>query len=536
MKEFAALLETLVLSPGRLLKQQAIADYMAATPDPERGWALAALTGQLSFSIVKSAALRQLAATRIDPELFHLSYDFVGDLAETLALAWPVQHGTNAPPPQLTEVVDSLRAIKKAELMEQLAGWMDACDSSERIALLKLVTGNLRIGVGARLVKLALAEQFKVDVIELEEIWSTLEPPFADLFDWLEGRAPRPALGLALGFRPIMLSHPLEDKDRAAIDAAGSLGNFAAEWKWDGIRVQWVLANHDHRIYSRGGEEISGAFPEFNPPEDGYGTHAVLDGELLIKRDEEIDIASFNDLQQRLNRKKITPQLLKDFPAHIRLYDILQWEEEDLRQLPYTERRAKLDQFLETVQLPKTDLSPQLEFQTWDDLAALRAEPPHPAIEGLMLKRRDSAYLQGRLAGNWYKWKRNPLTFDCVVMYAQRGHGKRSSLYSDFTYGAWATTPTGERVLLPVGKAYGGYTDKELNELQKFINKNTTNRFGPVRELAHKLVIEIACDAVQSSNRHKSGVALRFPRFHRIRWDKPPEEADEVATIAANIG
>lgn len=530
MKTFADLLETLLLSPGRLAKQQAIGAYFTNTPDPERGWALAALTGQLSFANVKANTLRQLANTRIDAELFHLSYDFVGDLAETLALAWPHQP-TEQPSPHIVDVVTQLNSIKKTDVIPLLASWLDSMpDASERIALLKLVTGNLRIGVGARLVKVSLAEAFGHDVAELEEIWPTLEAPFADLFPWLENKAERPALGAGLGFRPLMLSHPLEDKSKERTEI--TLGDYAAEWKWDGIRVEWVLAGDQQRLYSRTGEEISATFPEFAP----HGQHAVLDGELLIKRDEDIDIASFNDLQQRLNRKKISADLLRQFPAHIRLYDILQWDGEDLRGLDYTKRRERLAAFWQQANLPRTDLSPTLDFDTWDDLAALRANPPHPAIEGVMLKRCASPYLAGRVAGHWYKWKRNPLTFDCVLMYAQRGHGKRSSLYSDFTYGCWATDANGEQVLLPVGKAYGGYTDAELTQLQKFIRDNTIDRFGPVRQLDQKLVVEIACDAVQSSNRHKSGVALRFPRFHRIRWDKPAAEADRVETIAAMIG
>ena len=535
MREFATLLEKLILSPGRLQKLRAMQDYFRATPDPERGYALAALTGQLSFAQVKSNTLRQLAETRIDPQLFRMSYDFVGDLAETLALAWPVRE-TASPSPHLVDIVETLRGVKKTDVQPILAGWLDACDAAERIALLKLVTGNLRIGVGARLVRTALAEAFAQEIDELEEIWATLEPPFLDLFQWLDGHAPRPALGLGLGFRPLMLSHPLEEKEIAQIDAAGGPRNYAAEWKWDGIRVEWVLSNDDMRLYSRTGEDIGPAFPEFAP----CGLSAVLDGELLIKRGEGLSgIATFNDLQQRLNRRKVTPQLLREFPAHIRLYDILQWEDENLRGESYTKRRERLAAFWQsastTALFERTDLSPELDFASWDDLAALRAQPPHPAIEGLMLKRRDSTYLGGRVAGNWYKWKRNPLTFDCVLMYAQRGHGKRSSLYSDFTYGCWMNDAEGNRTLVPVGKAYGGYTDKELNEIQRFINKHTINRFGPVRELEQKLVFEIACDAVQASNRHKSGVALRFPRIHRIRWDKPAAEADEVATIEAMI-
>ncbi|MEQ9608021.1 MAG: cisplatin damage response ATP-dependent DNA ligase, partial [Kiloniellaceae bacterium] len=277
--------------------------------------------------------------------------------------------------------------------------------------------------------------------------------------------------------------------------------------------------------FSRSGDEIGAAFPDLM---DGVDFDAVLDGELLVARDGEI--APFNDLQQRLNRKRVTAKMLQDFPAHLRVYDILFHGEDDLRALPFDERRARLEAWHAQMAPARIDLSPLLAFTAWDELQALRGTAREKSIEGLMLKRADSPYVAGRPKGPWFKWKRDALTLDTVLMYAQRGHGKRSSLYSDYTFGAWRTAEDGEE-LVPVGKAYFGFTDAELLELDRWIRANTTERFGPVRAVKPGLVFEVAFDAVQRSTRHKSGVALRFPRIHRIRWDKPAAEADRVATL-----
>jgi DNA ligase-1 len=255
---------------------------------------------------------------------------------------------------------------------------------------------------------------------------------------------------------------------------------------------------------------------------------AVLDGELLVARDGVV--APFTDLQQRLNRKSVTAAMLRDGPAWVRLYDILFDGEEDLRGLSFVERRARLERWFEAVQPRRMDLSPMVPFTAWDELVALREGARDNGIEGLMLKRRDSAYLAGRPKGPWFKWKRGALTLDTVMMYAQRGHGKRSSYYSDYTFGVWR----GEE-LVPVGKAYSGFTDAELIELDRWVRNHTTRRYGPVREVEAGLVLEVAFDSVHPSNRHKSGLAMRFPRIHRIRWDKPAHEADRLETLAAMV-
>ena len=523
MIAFAALLERLVFTPGRNAKVALLRRYFATQPDPDRGLGLAAVTGELSFAAAKPALIRELAAARTDPELFEWSYDYVGDLAETVALMWP-SAATNAATPRLAEVVETLNAASRAELPRLVAGWMDASDASVRFALLKLITGSLRVGVSARLAKVALAElaDGRITPDDIEEVWHGLTPPYAPLFAWLEGRAERPDPADAPVFRPPMLAHPLEAPDFASLDAAA----YRAEWKWDGIRVQLAATLGGRRLYSRGAEDISGGFPEII---DAMEFHAVLDGELLVIRDGQV--APFADLQQRLNRKIVGARTMQQFPVAVRLYDILFDGAEDVRSLPFDTRRARLEDWYARVRPPRMDLSELIPFASLDDLAARRDTARAASIEGLMLKRGNAPYVPGRPRGQWWKWKRDPLTIDAVMMYAQRGHGKRSSYYSDYTFGLWRTGADGVDELVPVGKAYSGFTDQELTFLDRWIRNHTVSRFGPVREVEKSFVLEVAFDAAQLSGRHKSGVALRFPRIARLRTDKPAIEADRLETL-----
>ena len=324
-----------------------------------------------------------------------------------------------------------------------------------------------------------------------------------------------------------MLAHPLED---LRVD----LADYAAEWKWDGIRVQLVHVAGQTRLYSRTGDDITASFPEVARD---FATPGVLDGELMVKGDaqgaatEEGGAASFNALQQRLGRKVVSAKMLTEAPAFVRLYDILYDGEDDLRGLAWSERRARLEAFVPRLDAGRFDLSTVLAAEDFTALEGIRAGARDAAIEGVMLKRRDSPYVGGRKTGLWYKWKRDPLTADCVMLYAQRGSGRRSSFYSDYTFGCW--TEAGE--LLPVGKAYSGITDDELKMLDQFVRNHTTARFGPVREVEKTLVLEIAFDSIHASKRHKSGVAMRFPRIARIRTDKPAAEADTVAALKRMI-
>jgi DNA ligase-1 len=542
MNAFAALLDRLAYEPGRNNKLRLIADYLRTTPDPERGFALAALTGALSFQHAKPGLIRALIAERADPVLFELSYDYVGDLSETVALMWPADPAS--PPnavPLLSEVIETLSTLGKAQLPAQLARWLDALDETGRWALLKLVTGGLRIGISARLAKTAAASLGGKEPNEIEILWPVLAPPYTELFAWLEGRAEKPVSRDPAPFRPAMLAHAIADSDFTSLEPSA----FTAEWKWDGIRIQAVTAMTDDgqtlsRLYSRTGEDISNAFPDLS---DALRLPGAIDGELLIVRDGRVQ--SFNVLQQRLNRKAVTGKLLADFPAHLRAYDLLMDGTDDIRDQPFAERRKRLQAFIERLASPRVDLSPLVRFESWEMLAAARADPSAAgagadanAIEGIMLKRADAAYVPGRPRGLWWKWKRDPLVVDAVLMYAQRGHGKRSSYYSDYTFGVWTKGDSGDE-LVPVGKAYFGFTDEELHRIDRFIRNNTVERFGPVREVAHTpnqgLVFEIAFEGLQRSTRHKSGLAMRFPRVNRLRWDKPPREADRLETLQAML-
>jgi len=589
MNRFAELLDRLTYEQGRNNKLRLMTDYFRSTADPERGWALSALTGVLNFPHAKPGLIRSLIAERTDPVLFELSYDYVGDLSETVALMWPptlaqrtpsqrtpsplVGEGwgggsggspststliahlpTTTPDPSLqgggeqigqdkltlSAIIETLSTLGKTELPRQLARWLDALDETGRWALIKLVTGGLRVGVSARLAKAAVAALGGTDAHDIELLWPGLAPPYIELFAWLEGRAEKPASADPAPFRPPMLAHALEDTDLAALDPA----EFMAEWKWDGIRVQAAAARRDGaimaRLYSRTGEDISKSFPDLV---EALRLPGAIDGELLIMRERRVQ--SFNVLQQRLNRKTVTDKLLAEFPAHLRAYDLLADGEVDLRQMPFADRRRRLEVFIARLDEPRIDLSPLVSFATWDDLMAARKDPAAAgagadadAVEGVMLKRRDALYVPGRPKGPWWKWKRDPFIIDAVLMYAQRGHGKRSSYYSDYTFGVWTRGENGEE-LVPVGKAYFGFTDEELLQIDRYVRRNTADRFGPVREVVHApdqgLVLEVAFEGLQRSTRHKSGLAMRFPRISRLRWDKPPGEADRLELLETMI-
>ena len=529
MRAFAHLLDRLSLTTARNAKLTLVRVFILTTPDPDRGWALAALCGELTFKAAKPAAVRAAIEARMDPTLFAWSYDYVGDLAETVALAWPGRPGANRAP-GLAEVVDALAAAKRTEVPALIERWLDALDADGRWALLKLVTGGLRVGLSARLARQALADIGGVPVADIEELWHGMAPPYGDLLAWLEGRAERPTADTPGRFRPVMLAQAIDvAADFPRLDPA----DHAAEWKWDGVRVQAVNERGQRRLYTRTGDDISPAFPDVVAALEFEG---VIDGELLVMRNGAL--GTFGDLQQRLNRKRADAKLVGSHPAGIRAYDLLLDGETDLRHLPFRERRARLETFIAGIGGERIDLSPLQPFVDWDQLAALRVNPPDgdaSRAEGLMLKRWDSPYLPGRPRGPWFKWKRDPHLIDAVLMYAQRGHGKRSGVYSDFTFGVWRDDCAMGRMLTPVGKAYFGFTDEELKQLDAFVRENTIEKFGPVRSVRADgevgLVLEVAFEGLQRSSRHKSGLAMRFPRINRIRWDKPARDADELETL-----
>lgn len=536
MKAFADLLDRLVLTPSRNGKLKLLTDYFRDTPDPDRGYGLAAIAGTLEVRNVKPAMLRELVLERMDDVLFRYSYDYVGDLAETISLVWDKESDIVRLPgeqPRLGEVIRAMNALGRTEVRGFVRDLLDRLDTSGRFAFLKLATGALRIGVSARLAKQALAELSGKDVTEIETLWHGLQPPYESLFQWLEGRGERPVLATPAIFHSVMLANPVEPGDLDGLDPK----DFAAEWKWDGIRVQLSRSGSTSKLYSRSGDDISGAFPDIV---DAMSFEGVMDGELLVGGTVRSNSAtrSFSDLQQRLNRKTVTAKMLEEFPAFIRAYDLLFDGEKDVRARGFLDRRERLTEIVEAAPHDRFDLSPLVDFTSWEELEQLRSSPPDPVIEGVMIKRRDSAYLAGRAKGPWFKWKRDPYNVDAVLMYAQRGHGKRSSYYSDFTFGVWSMTPEGEQ-LVPVGKAYFGFTDAELEVLDKFVRNNTVDRFGPVRAVRADrdfgFVLEVAFEGINRSTRHKSGVAMRFPRIARLRPDKPPYEADRLESLIALI-
>ena len=531
MRAFSQLLDDLVYTRSRNAKLRLIGDYLKETPDPDRGLALAALTGTLDIKAVKPAQIRAMAMDRIDPVLLAMSRDYVGDMAETLSLLWPVPEGE--PPDlddgtiRLSDAIGRLQQMSRMDAPAELARMLDHLDVSGRFALIKLATGALRVGISARLAKQAFADAFGLGVEAVEEVWHGLKPPYPELFDWAEGRADQPSAEDMPLFRPFMLAQPLDN-------VRVSLEDFAAEWKWDGIRVQIAHAGGETRLYSRTGDDISRSFPEVA---EAFATRGVVDGELLVRgagqgaEEHGGAAASFNALQQRLGRKTVSAKMRGEFPAFVRLYDILFDGAEDLRPLPWSERRDRLERFAGKLDADRFDLSALIDAPDFEALEEMRALARDAAIEGMMLKRRDSPYTSGRRAGLWYKWKRDPLTADCVLMYAQRGSGKRSSFYSDYTFGCW----TEDKELLPVGKAYFGFTDEELKWIDRWVRTHSVQRFGPVREVEKSLVLEVAFDSIHLSKRHKSGLAMRFPRISRIRTDKPAAEADTIPALMALV-
>ena len=559
MKAFSNLLEQLYYTSGNKAKAQLIADYIANTPDPDRGWAIAAMAGTLRFDFFKRNTVKKLITEHTDSALFAMSYDYVGEVSETVAHLWPYSEPTDNLP-SLTEVVETFASVSKQKVSETLANYLTIMTPAQRWALLKLGTRGLRIGVSARSIKQILADYGNKDIKEIETLWHAVTPPYTDMLAWLEGKADKPDIENAVTFHPVMLSHPIEDSD---IDAFKE-NTWQIENKYDGIRVQLAVKSEpiaskcatrkdqndnkkgqttdeetpDKALFSRTGDDISHSFPDLLETVKG---NMVLDGELLVIHNVKGDaydamasqpnVDTFNALQQRLNKKKPSKALQASSPVGLIVYDALVLDGKDLTEKTLKERRQALHEWFNHNKSERLFLSETLSASSPKSLRELHAHVcQNRAVEGLMIKRLDSKYVPGRPKGQWFKWKRDPLVVDAVMMYAQRGHGKRSSFYSDYTFGAWE-----DDQLLPIGKAYSGFTDEELKKLDNWVRRNAVGRFGPVREVKKDLVLEVAFDAVHPSSRHKSGVALRFPRIHRIRWDKPAAEADTLTNVKALI-
>ena len=461
-------------------------------------------------------------AANLDPWLFTTCYDAVGDLSETLALVLP----DPAHPQELAlrEVItDHLLPLKQMTEREQhdaIRITWDTLDRDQRFIFHKLISGNFRFGAAKKVVINALAAAADVDpaVMQHRLGGKPLEPTadaFANLIAGTGDDDARPY--------PFYLASPLEQ----APEGLGDVSDWRAEWKWDGIRVQLIRRGGDTLVWSRGDELITDAFPELRAVGDGLPDGTVLDGELLAFEDEKP--LPFNALQKRLNRKSMAPMLFADVPIVFMAYDLIESGGADVREHPTDERRALLEQILPDD--PHLRLSPRIEADRWDELAALREESRARGVEGLMLKHKDAPYATGRTRGNWWKWKVDPYTLDCVMVYAQRGSGRRSTLFTDYTFAVWSGDQPGTGELVPVTKAYSGLTDAEFTKVDAFIKRNTLGKQGGFRAVKPELVFEIAFEGLQESDRHKSGIALRFPRMSRWRTDKKPADADTLAAV-----
>ena len=522
MKKFAELLENLIYSPSTNKKIYLLERYFKSNNTLENGYAVSVLSSNYKMKFIRVSEIKSLMHSKFDKTLFELSYDYVGDLAETISLFWKsnICIANSKKLPLLSEFIKNCENKPKNKMYDYLFNLLDISNPTQRWAIIKILSGGLRIGVSEKTVKKALSKYGNKELEKIEKIWHGLNHPYNNLFDWLDNKKPEPIIDNFKTFHPMMLSNPIDEKkDFQILDHK----DFVAEWKWDGIRVQIIISNDKVVLFSRNGDDITKSFPDIT---FFSKKNVVIDGELLVGKN--CQPSSFNDLQQRLNRKKVSEKIIDEFPAFIKAYDILFLGKRDLRNLNFLDRRKILEEWIKINGNEKIDLSKFIKFNGWPNLQNLKTEftKTTEIYEGIMLKNKESIYESGRPRGKWFKWKRNPKYIDAILMYAQRGHGKRSSFYSDYTFGIW-----NEDKIVPIGKAYSGFTDKELNMLDRFVRSNTINRFGPVREIKKEIVFEIAFDSISESKRHKSGIALRFPRISRIRWDKPIDDVEDLKKI-----
>lgn len=544
MQAFAQLLDRLTTEPRLDAREQLLIRYFQETPDPDRGLVAAVLTGAIDLKRAKPALLKALIDERVDERLFALSHDFVGDLSETVALVWPRANAEGAVQSKadccLAKLLEQLEETGKTDIPQVVSSWMDRLDDTGRWAFLKLVTGGLKEVVPPKLVKSAIARLGILDPLQVEEAWHGSKPPYVDLFDWVEGKTGPPVSDDPALYRPVMQAQPFgQIVDRDQVPAT----DYAFEWKWDGLRVQassGQTAQGDavRRLFNKSGDDISSAFPEII---EALTFDACIDGELLIKSGGQVQ--PYSDLQKREKRKKPGPKLVKDFPAVIRAYDLLSLDGKDLRSLPFRDRRKLLASLHSSLANDRIELSPLLTVDDWETVERTRSNPlsvleTHEAnaVDGVMLKNWGSHYVAGRATAGWYKWKKEPHLIDAVLMYAERGRGELSALHANFTVGVWRGTDAGME-LVPVGKAGFGVPGDDLAEIDNFVRSNTTDRFGPVREVAHEaergLVLEVAFESLIRSSRRKSGIELRTPKIIGLRKGKLPREADWITVIEA---
>ncbi len=492
--------------------------YFQNATDEDKLWALALFSHKRPKGIINTRQLREvvLDITQMPPWLFEESYQVVGDLAETLALVLPPP--LNPEKKSLTEWINYLRSLKGKDETERKEGIKSALakiSKDERLVFFKLLTGGFRVGASRTLILRSISEYTGIDKSKLAHRtmgdWNPDNTTFNKLI--IEEDA---AENLSRPY-PFYLAYAL---DQAPTDL-GSIEAWQAEWKWDGIRSQLIIRGGQYYLWSRGEELLTDKFPEFENVEYAFPDGTVIDGELLPF--ENNAPLPFAKLQKRIGRKNLTKKILKEAPVIIKAYDLLEFEGRDFRQEPLWKRREKLLELIEKANLPTIQPSEVLEEASWSTLEQKQRDARSYFAEGLMLKKLDSPYLDGRKRGDWWKWKIEPMTIDAVMIYAQKGHGRRADIFSDYTFAVWK-----DEELIPFAKAYSGLTDKELTQVSRFVRQNTKEKFGPVRTVTPTQVFEIAFEGIQLSSRHKSGVAVRFPRILRWRQDKKPEEANTL--------
>ncbi len=528
MKDFAALFTAVDQTTRTTVKTRALAEYFRTASDDDKLWTIALFSGRRPKRAVTTTQLREWAAERAGIPLWLLeeSYPIVGDLAETIALVLPPPTEERDRP--LAEWIADLRALAAVDIDTRrdriLAAW-DQLDATERFLFNKLLTGGWRVGVSRKLMTRALAQATGQDeaalALKLMGGWTPDDVTYASLIE-----AEDAAADLSRPY-PFYLAYQLDDPP----EDLGAPGDWQAEWKWDGIRGQLVVRGGEHHVWSRGEELMTDRFPEFARARDFLPDGTVIDGEIAAWDADAVMPLPFNTLQSRIGRKTVPKKLLKEAPVLMLAYDLLEEDGEDLRDAPMKDRRARLERLI--AGLPEDAPlrpSPVIGFSDWGDLAAQRATARDFRAEGVMLKRRGSPYLAGRKKGDWWKWKLDPLVIDAVMIYAQQGSGRRANLFTDFTF----AVRDGE-ALVPFTKAYSGLTDAEFRRITAWVRRNTVERYGPVRQVRPHHVFEIAFEGIQASPRHKSGVALRFPRMSRWRHDKPVEEANTLDDLKAML-
>ena len=527
MREFSALYRALDGTTSTSDKRNALAGYFGSAAPADCAWAVYFLSGNRPPRPVSTRTLRTLAAmrARIPDWLFEESYQAVGDLAETIAhlLPPPGREPSDLPlQVWIEQRLLGLRGMAPEQLEPALLGWWDELDADQRFVWNKLLTGGFRVGVSRQLVVQAVAQASALPVQTIAERlighWKPEPEAWLRLIDQQQQQTPtgRPY--------PFFLANPLS----APVESLGARDRWAAEWKWDGIRAQIICRAGEVHVWTRGEELVTERFPEVVEILRALPAGCVLDGELVAWRDGRV--APFALLQQRIGRRSLSAALLERAPVAFIAYDLLEQDGTDLRAQPFSERRGRLEPLLESVAGDSLSISPLIEADSWQALATQRLQARERGVEGLMVKRLDSAYGVGRTRssplGEWWKWKLDPLSVDAVLIYAQRGHGRRASLYTDYTFALWQ-----ENALVPFAKAYSGLTDAEIAEVDAFIRQHTVEKFGPVRSVTPRLVCEIGFEGIAASTRHKSGVAVRFPRILRLRRDKPIEQADTLAHL-----